>query len=229
VLRYYRRRLGAADRKAVASELSSLTRRRERFRRFTWITSVVVVLVGVPLAVMQGRDDPNLLFLALFVVAVYVGIVIWAYRENLGDDRRHETSLHGALDTDVTRILHCRASACLAVPEIEDEGPGYFLQVENAMVLYLAGQLYYATSRFPSTDFELIEVLDAAGMPASFRIDCNGERLPPVRTLTAETKVLLAERDALPEDLTLIDGTLEGLEDRLLNGSARFSTLQEET
>jgi hypothetical protein len=229
VLRYYRHPLGAADRQALASELSFLTQRRERFRRFALIASVLVLLVGLPLAVMQGRDDANLLYLALFVVAVYLGIVVWAYRENLGDDRRRETSLRGALEMNVARVLHCRPSACLAVPEIEDEGPGYFLQVDNDTVLYLAGQLYYATTSFPSTDFELIEVLDAAGLPSAFRIDCHGERLLPLRTLTAETKVLLMDKDALPEDLILIDGTIEGLEDRLLNGSARFSPLQEET
>jgi hypothetical protein len=130
---------------------------------------------------------------------------------------------------NVARVLHCRPSACLAVPEIEDEGPGYFLQVDNDRVLYLAGQLYYATARFPSTDFELIEVLDATCMPAVFRIDCHGERLQPLQTLTAETKLLLVDKDVIPEDLTLIDGTIEGLEDRLLNGTARFSPLQEET
>ena len=227
MLRYYRRPLSEDDRKGLAEELSFLTGRRRGFQRFVVAATILILLVGIPLAIAQSRDDPNLLYLAIFVLAVYIGILLWAYRENIGDTRWRKASLQGALSKNEARVLHCVASEFLAVPELEDEGPGYFLQVEDGLILCLEGQAYYPTSRFPCADFELVEVLDSEGVPVLFRIDCHGPGLKPARTMAPETKLMMADRDVFPEDLMLLDGTIGDVEERLLDGSAVMKRLNE--
>jgi hypothetical protein len=227
VLRYYRRPLSDTERRSLEAELTQLGSRRRGFLRFTVAAGVLILVIGVPLAISQGREDENLLYLAAFVLAVYVGIIVWVYRENIADTRRREASLRGTLARNEARVLHCRTDAFVGVPEVEDEGPGYFLQVESNLVLYLGGQEYYPTRRFPSDDFELIEVLDHDGIPAAFRIEAHGERLKPAREIARQTKLEMAERDVLPEDLSLIDGTIDDVEARLLEGLAGSRSVSE--
>jgi hypothetical protein len=227
VLRYYRRPLTDLDRGLLAEEMSFIDERWRHLRRFTIAAPLLLLAAGGLFLLLQGFENRALFYLAAFVLAVFLGIVLWVYRENALMLAAREAALRRALDRDEVRVLHCRADNMLAVPEAADEGPGYFFQVEPYAILYLDGQAYYPTNRFPNTDFEVVEVLDEQGVVIAGRINCLGERITAERALTPAQKARLVRQDRLPADMSLIDGALAGVEERLLAGSAVIRPLSE--
>jgi hypothetical protein len=88
-----------------------------------------------------------------------------------------------------------RANRAFEVQEFEDEGPHYFIELENGSVLYLNGQYLYDYAeieddpevnqprRFPCTDFTLRRHRDTG---AVMDIDCRGSVLDTASSLATK-------------------------------------------
>jgi hypothetical protein len=97
--------------------------------------------------------------------------------------------------------------------EIEDEGACYAFQVTPSQIVFVCGQDFYPTRKFPSSDFSIIDV-------AGFldHIVCRATKLKPVRVIDGKTKQGLE----YVEHLQVIEGRLDQLE-KLLAPKAEVS------
>jgi hypothetical protein len=178
----------------------------------------VVCLAGVPLALWQATKDPNLGYLAFATMGIYTVIIWWVYWKNGGETRRHLRSLARALEVDRVAVTQCQSSEMVEAEELEDEGAEFFFQVEPGKIFCVRGQQYYATRRFPNTDFELVEIW-GDDRPVSWTIVCHGTKLNPIRTISKADKEWLIKSERYPEDLEVIDGKLGELEEIILRGA----------
>jgi hypothetical protein len=210
------------ERKALALEMRDLRRIKRRFDLFVLGSLVAIVVVGVPLALGQARNDPGLGMLAFGTVAVYGLIVLYVYVREMGAHRARLRTLSSVThDGGVVRVTHCRIERMVAVEEMEDEGPEYFFGVEPGRTYYVGGQHFEGEPGFPSTDFEIVEGFDGRGTPVLFEIRCHGRPLEPVRTIPVRTKLEMLSSGRYPEDGDLLDCALDAVEATILGEGHR--------
>jgi hypothetical protein len=139
----------------------------------------------------------------LFLLAVGVG----SFRKELARLRRWRQSQIRAWQDGTALALRIQASAVVALEEIDDEGACYAFQTGDDEILFLRGQAFYPTARFPNADFALVRLIDDPqddGVIAKF-----GRRLAPLRTVAAPFLWKLHEQ---PDHLDRAAGTLDALE-----------------
>lgn len=103
------------------------------------------------------------------------------------------------------------APQCLVFEEIEDEGACYAFQVEPEQVLFVVGQDFYESARFPNSDFSLVHIRAESGDLVEMPFLYRGSKLSPIRTVPARVKATLR----IPEHLSVMEGSLADLEARL--------------
>jgi len=217
MLKHYERGLSESEGRWIQKDVRSGRTRIRRYLWFSLISSIVVCLAGVPLALWQATKDPNLGYLAFGTMGIYTVIIWWVYWKNGGETKRHLRSLKRALEVNRVHVTHCQSSEMVEAEELEDEGAEYFFQVESGKILCLCGQQYYATRRFPNADFELVEIW-TDDHPVSWTIVCHGAKLTPTRTISKADKERLLRSEGYPKDMEVIDGRLDQLEEIILRG-----------
>lgn len=209
------RDLNKTERRWTSKELNLGRKRLHRFFLFSACSSVVVAVIGGLLSIGQFRESQALGWLALGTTAIYI-VIVWAvYFQNRAADVHRLDQLEAVLERGVSRTTRCCSQQVAEAEEIEDEGATFFFQVEPDKIFVLSGQQYYATRRFPNSDFEIVEVW-CDGTPVQFSIACHGEKLRPQVRLSKASKEALLEKDCYPEDFDLIEGRIERLEEALL-------------
>jgi hypothetical protein len=63
--------------------------------------------------------------------------------------------------------------------EIEDEGACYAFELEGGRVVFVAGQEFTESARFPSLDFSLVYPLVEQGRPVEMFIEKRGGKAAP--------------------------------------------------
>lgn len=101
----------------------------------------------------------------------------------------------------------------LEFEEIEDEGACYAFQISDEEILFIEGQEFYSSAKFPNTDFEIVRIFDSRGNLAEQLIHKLGIRLKALRQVPAPIKVSLR----MPEHLERVRGRLQDLE-QILTG-----------
>lgn len=222
LIQFEERGFEAAERRALSSELTELRRLKRRFDLFIFGSFFAILIVGLPLALGQARNDPGLGALAFGTVAVYGLIVLYVYFREGGGHRARLRTLSGATDDGgIVRVTRCRAERVVAAEEMEDEGPEYFFEVEPGRTYYVGGQHFEGEPGFPSTDFEIVEGFDGHGGPVLFEIRCHGRPLEPVRTIPVATKLEMLSSGRYPEDGDLLDCSLGEIEATILGDAER--------
>jgi len=139
-------------------------------------------------------------------------ITLWGY---IPESRRLAFELR-KLETAVLRnqgiVVEIRSNQMVEFEEIEDEGACYAFDLGNGRIRFVSGQDYYPSARFPNSDFALVHIVSAEGELLEHIVSKYGKKLKPLRTVSAEVK----SRLTIPEDLAIVQGTLDDLE-RLLS------------
>jgi hypothetical protein len=219
MIQSYTRSITAHERGRLENDAAALLQGRVHLLRLSAVLSALVLIVGGPYFLHKARQEPGLIYLALATVGVYLFVIWWVYREQVGERKATAETLFKAIDASTARVVHCRSDRFVAVEEVEDEGADYYFQVEDQLLLHLCGQQYDASERFPSDDFEIVEILDAAGNPTWCDIDTRGRKLTPTKVLRAEIRDPLLNAGRYPEDRVLVRGSIDDLEHRLRNSS----------
>lgn len=94
------------------------------------------------------------------------------------------------------------ADAYAEFEEVEDEGACYAFDLADGGIVFLTGQQFYPSARFPSLDFSVAYPLDENGASADMWIEKRGPASEPDRVVSAAVKRELAER--IPEPLEVV-------------------------
>ena len=96
----------------------------------------------------------------------------------------------------------------IEVEELEDEGACYFFEIKDGKLFQLSGQEYYSRAQFPSTDFSLIDILDAQGNPVTSFLEKKGTRLEPCKMIRATDEI----KNLIPYDQKFFDCRIDEFE-----------------
>lgn len=193
--------------------------RRNRARPGEVDRGVGYIVAGVTvvlwLLTLLAADAPWPLVTIFWLVLGWV-LYVWVRR-----DLRRETahlpamasSMESALRRDEAESFDIVAEAYAEFEEVEDEGACYAFDLGDGRIVFLAGQEFYPSARFPSLDFSIVYPLDESGRSADMWIEKRGETTPPDRRIPGRVKWELAER--LPESLEVVRGSLDRVEETL--------------
>jgi hypothetical protein len=176
---------------------------------------VVGLLLGLAPATILKQFGVSISVLRLvmllgFVAGFTIGIVI--LRKERGSFRQRRASYRRDFEAGEVEILHCTATGALKVEEFEDEGPGFFLSVEDSKVLFLQGQYLFELDEsrlFPSSVFEVVR---APHSGLVLGVNCLGDAILPARTRGPFT-----DDEYVPENGELLSATFNSLDADLIN------------
>jgi len=91
------------------------------------------------------------------------------------------------------------------VEEVNYEGPVYGFEFDDGRVVFVVGQEFYKSARFPNSAFSLVSVATASGKLLISEIKKTGVKISPERVIPSSMKRSLR----IPNHLELADGPLE--------------------
>src|SRR5262245_47684724 len=207
-----RRSLTEAERRVLRAKISSLRARGHRVSTRSIVVAAIVI-VALWLCTILASDAPWLVITAFWLV-VGAGITFWVRR----DARVHESQLQemsrgleSALRRNAADVYDVCAKSFAELEEFEDEGACYAFELDGGRLMFVIGQQFYPSARFPSLDFSLVYVLDERDQTVDMLMDKRGAKAAPARTIPASVKDTLE----LPEHLEVRAGTIDTLEDVL--------------
>jgi len=204
------------DRPLQPEERDEVARRLDRetsaattvvFRTGAATASVCVLLA---LWTLAASDAPRSIVIAFWSVLAVL-LTLWIAAPQRRSRARQAAALSDALRANRARELRIQSSRVVEFEEIEDEGACYAFEADNARVLFVCGQEFYADDVFPNADFSLVTVLGSAGQPADSLIQHRGRKLEPERVVKSAIKRALQ----IPDHLETVAGPLVDIEYRL--------------
>ena len=202
----FTRPLSRAERRTLESQARRFERDRPRLKRAIVFSAMGVIGLLWLLTILASDTDWRTI--TAFWAVLGGGIGFWAWREQAGGIDRRLEAIRSALDRNQAEVVRIRSDAVVEFEEIEDEGAAYAFQSDVNSIVFIVGQEFYPDSRFPNTDFSVIQVYDGRGDLAEFWVSRDGERLDPVRRIDATSR----ERLTVPECFAVVEGELTDLE-----------------
>jgi|SRR5579864_1233544 len=216
-LQHIIRPLNTSEQRILRNSLSREEGRLKAASRRIVVFGVTVFGVFWGLTVLA--DKRSLLPATIFWLLVLPPLLWWAYLSARRDIRSSIHRLQSAFLKNEVRELRVEAKELVEFAELEDEGACYAFQVESDKVLFIVGQDYYSSARFPNTDFSLNQIVNQEGKVIEEVITKRGTKLSPKRTIASAIKSKLW----VPENLQVIEGHVDDLE-LLLQGDHGVSS-----
>ena len=207
-----RRPLTNSERRLIRARIRDLQRRSSRGQALV-VPLTGGVILTLWLVTMLASDAPPLIITGFWLV-VGLGLALWTRRDMAHDTHALNAiaaGLQSALKMNVSDVYTVQARSFVEFEEIEDEGACYAFELFDNRLVFIVGQEFYESARFPSLDFSLVYVLDEAGQTVELMIEKRGAKVTPARTVPASWK----ERIELPEHLEVRPGTIDNLEQSL--------------
>lgn len=207
------RPLAEVDRRALRARLDEYHHGERRVGLVAG-GATALVIGALWLATIAATDES---WLVVTVVWVVVGILIYFWvRRDLWREAHLpalRASLVSALERDEAFVLDVQARAYAEFEEVEDEGACFAFEMDGERLLFLSGQEFYPTTRFPSLDFSIVYPVDQHGREVDLWIEERGDAVPPDRVIPAAVKWEIAE--AIPDSLAVIPGTVDRIDEVL--------------
>ncbi len=190
-----------------------LSRRRRRLRLaqrrvVVFGLAVFAASSGLTIAVSKGIPPLDVIVIWLLICA---SLSLWSYFSARKDLATRVSRFEEALRRNEAREVRIQSNQMVEFEEEEDEGASYAFQVDAGSILFVSGQSYYSSARFPNTDFSLVSLYDKDGTCLGELVEKRGRKLLPSRVITANLK----KRLIIPDHLHAVEGDLADIE-RLL-------------
>ena len=208
ILEPTRRPLTDSERRLLQSRIRDLQARGRRGRSVAAPITAAVVLV-LWLATMLASDAPWLGITGFWLV-FGAGLALWMRHDASREARSLDViaaGLRSALKMSAADVYDVKARAFAEFEEAEDEGACYAFELSDNRLLFVVGQEFYESAKFPSLDFSLVHILNEAGQTVDVVMDKRGPKAKPARTIPASAK----EAMETPEHLEVRLGTIESL------------------
>jgi hypothetical protein len=206
-----RRPLTEGQRRTLAAKARSLRQQSQARWRVYMVSPIGIGVLW--LLTILASDQPWQV-VTVFWAVVGAGISAWVVfglRRDMSETRASAEMCESAYRRNESDVVDVRSTAYISFGEYEDEGPCYAFALEQGGVLFLQGQQYYPSARFPSLDFSIVTPLDEHGRAVDEMIEKRGPTAAPIRIAPPAVKLDLN----LPENMIVLDATLEDIEERL--------------
>ncbi len=186
--------------------------RKSAKRMATWGVTVFAFFWGITLvATRLDGKGPEWYLSGLIWLAILLPLLLWAYRDVRCDLARSVECFEGALRANTAHVFRIQSERFIELEEEEDEGACYAFELSSGRIVFVVGQEYYPSKRFPNSNFELVEIGGDEENSALEFIEKNGRKIAPFRTISADRKAQLR----LPGHLEMLEGELDRMEDLL--------------
>jgi hypothetical protein len=217
------RPLNAKERRLMASAVAwrkgRLHKAPRRVLVFAGLMSALFWLAMV-FASIHRKSGQDGFYKPLFVaLGIVIPLSLWAYIRARSELKADLLRYEGALIRNEASVVRIQAERMIEFEE-EDEGACYAFQLSGHRIVFVSGQDYYASARFPNIDFSLIEVRGDGGVVVESFLEKHGAKLKPIRRISAKEK----SRMRTPHHLEVIPGDLENLEHSLAISTATQTT-----
>jgi hypothetical protein len=180
------------------------------------LLTLPVVIFGLlwALTLWANRSGPHRLsWQTITVVWIAIGatISLWGFIPEFRTKRKQFQFFRDAVMRNQAVVLRIASEQVVEFEEWEDEGPCYAFQLSQGEIVFVSGQDFDSSARFPNSDFSLVHIVSSDGFLVERLIAKDGRKLVPIRKISAEEKSELI----VPEHLAVIHGQLDQLE-RLL-------------
>jgi hypothetical protein len=172
----------------------------------TEISGLIVIGALWGLTMLVAKE--SWVLVTAFWLCTGTGIGIWTILSEKKKVLKRVHAVESAVARNEAEVLHVQSGQMIEFDEIEDEGACYAYQVDDERILFIVGQDFYSSVRFPNDNFEIIKIHDAAEHLVEMIIDKHGDKLQPMRTVAAEVKKKLR----LPDHLEIVKGKLADIE-----------------
>ena len=169
---------------------------------------VAMAAVILPLWVLTVLTSKLFVLPTLVWLSVAVLIGFWSARDARKSFVARVVPLENALAANRVEEIRVAAADMVEFEEIGDLGACYAFQVEPDKILIVQGQDYYATRRFPNSDFSIVAMQDSTGELREIGVHKRGDKMVPVRVISAETQKKLR----FPLHLEVLQGRLADIE-----------------
>ena len=191
---------------------AQLTRLRKLVASFQRRTAGGLLIVGGVLASVtaiatwkEKGSLPIVIVLWLGICAVLHG---WERIKTKPKLERQVSRFEQALARNEGHVVRIQSEAVVEFAELQDEGPCYAFQLDGGRIVFLSGPGYPASTTFPSTDFSLVRIYDAASTLIEEFMEKDGSRLNARRRIPGNVKAKLK----MPDHLKVLEGSLDELE-----------------
>ena len=149
------------------------------------------------------------------LIAFGVSALVWivAYPGLRREQKRMEARCRmyeAAIQRNEVHVTHIQSDEMVEFEEEEDEGACYAFQVNGPRIVFVSGQDYYASAKFPNNDFSLVDLHGPDGTILEGWVQKHGKKLKPLKKLPGKLRWHIDS-----EHLQVIEGDLADLE-RLL-------------
>jgi len=200
------RPLSSAELRLIEIAIRSVTDRAGRFLLKLIAASSVVCVALWALTMLVSDTSP------MTITIVWVGIAAvisaWGYLTEKPRMLSRTAKLQSALLHNKAHVVRIRSHRMIEFEEREDEGGCYAFELEGGRIVFLRGQDFYSSPKFPSTDFSIVEILDRDGAAVEIVIQKDGRKLKPFRTISKGKKPKV-----LPGNLQIVEGSLDHFEE----------------
>ena len=213
------RPFSGVERRLLIADLRRSQSRLRSFPKSQW--SAGVVIFGLLWASTVIATKGNWLLPTAFWSLLGVAISAWVYSSEKPKYAAAVRRCEDVLRQNEVHEISIRTDALVELEEIEDEGACYAIQLRDHLIVFVSGQDYYPSARFPNTDFSVIRIFDSEKSLVHEFIEKRGSKLRPKRKISAEAKAQLE----VPLHLQVIEGDLDELENLLArnNQTRKFS------
>lgn len=209
-----RRPLTAAERRLLCCKIRQYRVRPGELERRVGL--IAAGTTGVLWLLTLLASDAPWLWVTIAWLGLGALLYVWVLR-----DLRRETqhlpiivsSMESALRRDEAESFDLVAQAYAEFEEMEDEGACYAFDMGDGRLVFLTGQQFYPSARFPSLDFSVVYPLDENGESADMWVAKRGQGTEPARIVPASVKWDLADR--IPQPLEVVKGSLDTVEESL--------------
>lgn len=214
------RPLSEIERRILTADLKRSERRLRSFSKRLISAGIIIcgTLWALTMVATNGRGW-------LPATAFWLGLAVVMYVWNYFSEKPKYTAVvrrfEDALRRNEVHEIRIQSNAFAELEEIEDEGACFAFQLDDHRIVFVSGQDYYPSARFPNSDFSVIRVFDSQKSLVQEFVEKRGSKLKSKRRISAKAKSKLE----VPEHLQVIEGDLDELETLLAHSSQAHKLL----
>ncbi|WP_319372024.1 hypothetical protein [uncultured Ilyobacter sp.] len=219
MIEYFERPLNDDDIKYLNKKYKFQEKRlifiNKKITKYLPFYSVLFGVCTVIFFILLHQNSDNFMLFFTGTVFICSPFMIFKLIRNFVKNTMLQSKLHEIMDEilerDTAKVIHCSSSKMIEFEEVEDEGAQYLFQVDENKIFNIAGQEYYETPLFPSSNFELVTILGPREKEyLDFHIQCFGHKLSPLMVVPKDVKKEFIDKiSELPE---IIEGNIEKID-----------------
>ena len=198
------RQLTQTEVRALRRRMSVVSKQRIAEGKVALVVGPVII-GGLWLWTILADSDMPWLFPTIFWLAIGSLIMLLVACDIRRDATERILAFESAIEADVADDIRITSSDVLEFEELGDLGAYWAFQVEPETIVFVCGQAFYRSARFPNTDFSIVQIDDANGQLVELRIRKRGDRLGPKDVIPSSEW----QTWRWPEHLEVLDGRLD--------------------